>query len=396
MINNINKNSYNMNPYNTDTIKPNNETKQTQNSFNEIENSDFLNKIKEQIKDAELIAIKMIKGERLTSKEQGFITEKYPDLKQLAEQSLKESKDLKEQLKNLNTDEERTEILSKAVSDLKTMAKKGLLSEVQVKIKMSSLEEVEKFLKTSKLENKKAELIATKMVKGEKLTTKEQQFINEKYPDIKQLVEQSLKESKGLKEQLKNFKTDEERTEVLSKAISDIKTMAKKGVLSETQVKIKLSSLEEVEKFIKTSKLENKKAELIAVKIVKGEKLTTKEQQFINEKYPEIKELAEKSLKETKDLKGQLKNLKTDEEKNQLLSKEISDIEVMAKKGLISEFQFKIKMLSIEKIKKDNEKDKESIFNINPYIFANLEYSLGNLTGVLIFIVVIIAFLYII
>lgn len=395
MINNINKNSYNMNPYTNVPTKINDEIKQTQNNFQEIDRN-LLKQVKEQIQNAELIAIKMIKGERLTTNEKNFISEKYPDIKETAEQSIEEIKGLKKQLKNFKTDEKREEFLSKVIRDIKYMGKNGALSEIQVKIKLSSIEEVKKLFQKDKLENEKAEIIAIKIVKGEKLTENERDFITKKYPDIKQIAEQSIKESKVLKEQLKNFKTDEERQQFLYKVIDDIKTMGKKGQLSETQIKIKLLSIEEVEKFLKKEKLESKKVEIVATKLVKGEKLSSRERNFITEKYPDIKQIAEQSIKESKGLKEQLQNLKTDYEKQQLLSKTLSDLEFMGKKGILSEIQIKLKMISIERIKKEINKENELSINLNPYIYTILEYASGNLTGIIIFIIAIIGFLYII
>jgi uncharacterized protein Veg len=195
MINNINKNSYNMNPYTNIPTKINDEIKQTQNNFQEIDKN-LLKQIKEQIQNAELIAIKMIKGERLTTNERKFISEKYPDIKETAEQSIKESKSIKEQLKNFKTDEERQQFLSKVIGNIKSMGKKEALSEIQVKIKLSSIEEVEKLFQKDKLESKKAEIIAVKIVKGEKVTANESDFISEKYPNIKETAQQIIKESK--------------------------------------------------------------------------------------------------------------------------------------------------------------------------------------------------------
>ena len=394
MINNINKNSYNMNPYIKLPTKPNNEEIPTQSKVEDIDVKDFFIKIKEELKNVELIAIKMIKGEPLTPKEQRLITEKYPDIKQLAQQSKKEIKDLKEEIKNCKTEEERQQVISKAITNIKVMDKKGLLSEVQVKIKMAAVKEVEKFSQKINLENKKSEIIATKIIKGEKLTPNEQKFINEKYPEVKQFAQQSKKEVKVLKEQIKNCKTEEERQQVISKAIENIKVMDKKGLLSKVEVKIKMAVVEEVEKFSQKINLESKKADTIATKMVKGEKLTASEQKFIIEKYPEIKQLAEQSLKESKDLKEQIKNCKTEEEKQQVTSKAIENLEEMFKKGIISPMQLKFKMLAIESIK--NEKENNKLFNINPYVYLNPGALVDNLTGILMVVVIIIIILYMI
>lgn len=257
MINNINKNSYNMNPYIKIPTKPNNEEIPTQSKVEDIDVKDFFLKIKEELKNVELIAIKMIKGEPLTPKEQRIITEKYPDIKQLAQQSKKEIKDLKEEIKNCKTEEERQQVISKAIDNIRVMDKKGLLSKVQVKIKMAVVEEVEKFSQKINLESKKAERIATKMVKGEKLTASEQKFIIEKYPEIKQLAEQSLKESKYLKEQIKNCKTDEEKQQVTSKAIDNLEEMFKKGIISPIQLKFKMLAIESIKNEKENNKLFN-------------------------------------------------------------------------------------------------------------------------------------------
>lgn len=267
----------------------------------------------------------------------------------------------------------------------------------EIKKTQNNFQEIDKnLLKQIKEQIQKAELIAIKMIKGEGLTTNEKKFISEKYPDIKETAEQSIRESKNIKEQLKNFKTNEEKQQFLFKLISNIKSMGKKGALSEVQVKIKLSSIEEVEKLFQKEKLESKKAEIIAIKIAKGERVTSNERNFITEKYPEIKQISEQSIKEGKDLKEQLENLKTDEERQQLLSKTISDLEFMGKKGILSEIQIKFRMLSIERIKQEINKENELSFIINPYIYAILEYSSGNLVGIIIFIVGIIGFLYLI
>ncbi|RDY24336.1 hypothetical protein CHF27_002985 [Romboutsia maritimum] len=419
MMNNINNNSYNRNLYGKSQIKSSNEIKQIQNKLlpeinieelpkeeliklNKFQNEEFVKlfkKIQEQIKEAELIAIKIVKGEKLTAEEQRFIREKYPDMKQTAEQSIKESKDLKEELKSCKTDGERQKLLSNAISDVKDMAKKGALSEIQVRIKMSGVEEVAKSLKKIQEQVQKAELIAVKIVKGEKLTAEELRFIREKYPDMKQTAEQSIKECKNLRQELKNCKTDGERQKILSNAISDVEDMAKKGVLSKVEVRIKMLAIEEVVMFSKKIPEQIKKAELIAIKIVKGEKLTSKEVLFISEEYPDMKQIAEQSIKECKDLKEELKNCKTNEERQKVLSNAINDVEDMAKKGILSEVQVRIRMSAIEEVKKEDEKmnnkEKEPKFYINPYIYINSGEFLDKLAVIMIIVVIIIGILYI-
>ena len=49
----------------------------------------FLNKIKEEIEKAQLICVKIVRREEVSKKDLEFISKKYPDMKQMAEESLK-------------------------------------------------------------------------------------------------------------------------------------------------------------------------------------------------------------------------------------------------------------------------------------------------------------------
>ena len=172
--------------------------------------------------------------------------------------------------------------------------------------------------------------------------------------------------------------------------------MGKKGLLSELQVRIKISALEEVEKFSQKITKENKKLELIAIKIVKGEKLTPSERIIMEDEYPEIKQLAEQSLKEGKELKEHIKDCKTYEEKQKIIFNAMSDLEEIAQKGILSPLQLKLKMLAIETIKKEATRENNKWFSLNPYTYLNQELISKNLAGVLITIVIIVMILYII
>ena len=200
------------------------------------------------------------------------------------------------------------------------------------KLNKSQKEEVANLLKRIQGEIAKAEIIAVKIVKGETLNFEEKKFIKEKYPDLKQVAEESAKEVKELKHEIKNLKSEDQKQQVISKAINNIKLMNKKGILSEVQTKIKMSGIEEVEKFIKNIQKELKKSEMIAVKIVKGERLNSEEKKFIKEKYPDLKQVAKESEKEVKELKHEIKNLKSEEQKQQAISKAINNIKLMNKK----------------------------------------------------------------
>ncbi|MDB8805226.1 hypothetical protein [Romboutsia sp. 1001216sp1] len=420
MINNINSNSYS-NLSKAVLTNRNNQAKRIQdksaikidleavskeqfaklNKSQKEEVANLLKRIQGEIAKAEIIAVKIVKGETLNFEEKKFIKEKYPDLKQVAEESAKEVKELKHEIKNLKSEEQKQQVISKAINNIKLMNKKGILSEVQTKIKMSGIEEVEKFIKNIQTELKKAEMIAVKIVKGEILNSDEKNFIKEKYPDLKQLAKESEKEVKELKHEIKNLKSEEQKQQAISKAINNIKLMNKKGILSEAQTRIKMSGIEEVEKFIKNIQKELKKSEIIAIKMIKSEKLTPKEKNLINEKYPELRHEVEKYINKSNSLKEQLKLCKNEEERQQIVSKEIKNIENMSSKGIISESELKINMAAIEeavifikdskleinKEERENDEGKLLKFIINPYFYVGTVSD--NLSSIFIIIAII-------
>ena len=420
MINNINSNSYS-NLSKAVLTNRNNQAKTIQdksaikidleavskeqfaklNKSQKEEVANLLKRIQGEIAKAEIIAVKIVKGETLNFEEKKFIKEKYPDLKQVAEESAKEVKELKHEIKNLKSEEQKQQVISKAINNIKLMNKKGILSEVQTRIKMSGIEEVEKFIKNIQKELKKAEMIAVKIVKGEILNSDEKNFIKEKYPDLKQVAKESEKEVKELKHEIKNLKSEEQKQQVISKAINNIKLMNKKGILSEAQTRIKMSGIEEVEKFMKNIRKELKKSEIIAIKMIKSEKLTPKEKNLINEKYPELRHEVEKYIKKSNSLKEQLKLCKNEEERQQIVSKEIKNIENMSSKGIISESELKINMAAIEeavifikdskleinKEERENDKGKLLKFIINPYFYVGTVSD--NLSSIFIIIAII-------
>ncbi len=420
MINNINSNSYS-NLSKAALTNRNNQAKTIQdksaikidlevvskeqlaklNKSQKEEVANLLKRIQGEIAKAEIISVKIIKGETLDFEEQKFIKEKYPDLKQVAEESSKEVKELKHEIKNLKSEEQKQQVISKAINNIKLMNKKGILSEVQTRIKMSGIEEVEKFIKNIQKELKNAETIAVKIVKEETLNSEEQKFIKEKYPDLKQVAEESSKEVKELKHEIKKLKSEEQKQQVISKAINNIKLMNKKGILSEAQTRIKMSGIEEVEKFMKNIQKELKKSEIIAIKMIKNEKLTREEKNLINEKYPELRHEVEKYIKKSNSLKEQLKLCKNEEERQQIVSKEIKNIENMSSKDIISESELKINMAAIEeavifikdskleinKEERENNKGKLLKFFINPYFYVGTVSD--NLSSIFIIIVII-------
>ncbi|CEN85516.1 hypothetical protein [Paraclostridium sordellii] len=388
MINNINKNSYNVNTYTEIPIKTNDESDTKQNGILEINNKDFLLKLKEELENAQLIAIKIIIEEPITKNEEKFIDKKYPDIKQFAKETKEEFKLLKQQVKDCKTPEERKEVISKVINSIKTMIKKGLLTEVQGKIKLEGIKDVENFAQKVNLEDKKAEVIGVRILKGEKITPKEEKFISEKYPKLKKFISESKKELTQIKEQLKVCKNDDERKQVIKNIIKDIEVSDKKGILTKPEVKVKLAIIKELEKFSKQVNMKDKKIEAMIVKVIKGEKLTPKEQIIINEKYTDIKDLIEPLSKEYKSLKEELKNCTNKEQKQEVISKVIKNLEEMNQKNLLSPIALNFNMILMDMIKKENEKNNKLII-LNPYVYINPSSIVDNLTGILMVIVII-------
>ncbi|MCR1850352.1 hypothetical protein NSA42_13760 [Paeniclostridium sordellii] len=395
MINNINKNSYNVNNYTEIPIKTNDESDTKQNGILEINNKDFLLKLKEELENAQLIAIKIIIEEPITKNEEKFIDKKYPDIKQFAKETKEEFKLLKQQVKDCKTPEERKEVISKVINSIKTMIKQGLLTEVQGKIKLEAIKDVENFAQKVNLEDKKAELISVKILKGERITPKEEKFIGEKYPKLKKFINESKKQLTQIKEQLKVCKNDDERKQVIKNIIKDIEVSDKKGILTKPEVKVKLALIKDLEKFSKQVNMEDKKIEATIVKVIKGEKLTPKEQIIINEKYTDIKNLIEPLSKEYKSLKEELKNCTNKEQKQEVISKAIKNLEKMNQKKLLSPIELNFNMILIDMIKKENEKNNKLII-LNPYIYINPSSIVDNLTGILMVIVIIFIIFYLI
>lgn len=388
MINNINKNSYNVNTYTEIPIKTNDESDTKQNGILEINNKDFLLKLKEELENAQLISIKIIIEEPITKNEEKFIDKKYPDIKQFAKETKEEFKLLKQQVKDCKTPEERKEVISKVINSIKTMIKKGLLTEVQGKIKLEAIKDVENFAQKVNLEDEKAEVISVKILKGERITPKEEKFISEKYPKLKKFINESKKELTQIKEQLKVCKNDDERKQVIKNVIKDIEVSDKKGTLTKPEVKVKLAIIKELEKFSKQVNMEDKKIEATIVKVIKGEKLTPKEQIIINEKYTDIKDLIEPLSKEYKSLKEELKNCTNKEQKQEVISKVIKNLEEMNQKNLLSPIALNFNMILMDMIKKENEKNNKLII-LNPYVYINPSSIVDNLTGILMVIVII-------
>lgn len=101
--------------------------------------------------------------------------------------------------------------------------------------------------------------------------------------------------------------------------------------------------------------MEMGRAEVIAIKIAKGESLTPEEEQFINESYPDLKREANRAKEEGEQLKKRLQHAKTESARQNILSAAMGTVVGMAQKGFLSEVQVRIQMAAIEKAKEEAE-----------------------------------------
>lgn len=254
-------------------------------------------------------------------------------------------------------------------------------------------QECEAIVGRIKDELQKSTLIAMKIISGENINKSEKKFINLKYPDIKKLAEKLNKDIKQLKILIKNCNSDEERKDLINREINNVNLMGKKGLISEVEVKLKLGALSEVEKFSNTMKIENKKIEVIAIKLLKNQNLTSKELALIEEKIPNIKQIVNKIVKENKSLKDEINNCNTTEEKQQKILKAFNDLDSLFKNNSISDLEFKLNLFYINSLEKEIKKEKNKQLWVNPYFYLNTSSLVDNLSGVLIIIVIIIAIL---
>ena len=389
-------NSVSNNPFrgiNT-TIENNNIQNNTKPQINKVENTqqliveNFVNKIKEEIEKAQLICIKIVRNEVVNKNELEFVTKKYPDMKQLTEECLRDYNKIVKELKLCKTHEQRQQLISKFSKEILNEVKKGYLLEHQAKIKMAVIEELIKFNENTKLEFEKAENIALKMIKGEEITSKEAKFLEEKYPTVRQLAEKAAKHIENLKLALKNCKTEQERQALLSKEIKHLDN--KKNTLSKTEIKFKECVIKEIEKFLNKNKENIKKLQVVVLKIINDKNLNKSDEKFINEEYPNLKDAVYNEIKSYNNLKELPKN---DKNKEQILSEYLKDIECQIKSGKISEYQAIIKKAIIENLKKDSKN------NINYYInlYLNMIFTTvtENRIAIITLIVVILAITYI-
>ncbi|UPA29248.1 hypothetical protein L0P85_11600 [Terrisporobacter glycolicus] len=182
-------------------------------------------KIKEMIAKAENIAIKIVKGESLTSKEKEFINKNYPQLKEFATKTHKESNELKNFIKMSklgeiqNTEKDINDLINNEKIKNNTLFKDCKITTSEWKIKEESINQVEKYFVQIKKDLSKLENILLKFIKGKNLTSEENEFIDKKYPESKDVANDIKREYESLKSILKECKSGKELDEIISKEI---------------------------------------------------------------------------------------------------------------------------------------------------------------------------------
>ena len=389
-------NSVSNNPYrgiNT-TTQNNNIPNNMKPQINKVESTqqqvveNFVNKIKDEIEKAQLICIKIVKGEYVSKSELDFISKKYPDMKNLTENSLKDYDRIIKELKLCKNHEEIEKVLSKFSKEILPSVKNDYINQLQSKLKNTVLKEVIKFSEKLKLEIQKAENIALKMIKGEEISPKEESFLKEKYPNIKQITEETIKYIDKLKLDLKGCNTESERQVLLSKEIKDLES--KKDTLSKIEIKFKDLGIQQVEKFLKDNKENIKKLQVIVLKIISDKSLNKSDEKFILKEYPNIEEVI---IEERKNYQYLNELPKNDKNTDDTLSKELKDLEYQIQNGRINEYQAMIKKIIIENMKRER---KDSInYYMNLYLNMIFTTVTENRIAIITLIVIILAITYI-
>lgn len=388
-------NSVSNNPYRgINTTTQNNIPNNIKPQINKVESTqqqvveNFVNKIKEEIEKAQLICIKIVKGEYVSKTELDFISKKYPDMKKLTENLLKDYDRITKELKLCKNHEEIEKVLSKFSKETLPSAKNDYINQLQFKLKNTVLKEIIKFSEKIKFEIQKAENIALKMVKGEEISPKEESFLKQKYPNIKQIAEETVKYIDKLKLDLKGCNTESERQLLLDKEINYLES--KKDTLTKTEIKLKDLGIQQVEKFLKDNKENIKKLQVIVLKIISDKSLNKSDEKFINKEYPNIKEVI---IDERKNYQYLNELSKNDKNKEQVLFDTIKDIEYQIQNGRINEYQAMIKKIIIENMKRER---KDSInYYMNLYLNMIFTTVTENKIAIITLIVIILSITYI-
>lgn len=223
----------------------------------------------------------------------------------------------------------------------------------------------------------KAEMISIKIVRNEPLTYNEEEFIDKKYPKLKELAIKVYKETTQLKDLIKMSKLDEICTiddhinDLINKEKIKVDILLKNSTITISEAKIMEEGINEVEKYFAQMKKEIGKLESILLKLIRGQKLTSKEREFLKQEYPQTKDIVNQLQKDYESLKNTIKECKTSKDIDKIILKEINNI----KQQEIIEKENKSKPLQglVLKLKRDILKD---IIKFSKQISKNIEIDL--------------------
>ena len=223
----------------------------------------------------------------------------------------------------------------------------------------------------------KAEMISIKIVRNEPLIYNEEEFIDKKYPKLKELAIKVYKETTQLKDLIKMSKldeictTDDHINNLINKEKIKVDILLKNSTITISEAKIMEEGINEVEKYFAQMKKEIGKLESILLKLIRGQKLTSKEREFLKQEYPQTKDIVNQLQKDYESLKNTIKECKTSKDIDKIILKEINNI----KQQEIIEKENKSKPLQglVLKLKRDILKD---IIKFSKQISKNIEIDL--------------------
>ena len=223
----------------------------------------------------------------------------------------------------------------------------------------------------------KAEMISIKIVRNEPLTYNEEEFIDKKYPKLKELAIKVYKETTQLKDLIKMSKldeictTDDHINNLINKEKIKVDILLKNSTITISEAKIMEEGINEVEKYFAQMKKEIGKLESILLKLIRGQKLTSKEREFLKQEYPQTKDIVNQLQKDYESLKNTIKECKTSKDIDKIILKEINNI----KQQEIIEKENKSKPLQglVLKLKREILKD---IIKFSKQISKNIEIDL--------------------
>lgn len=223
----------------------------------------------------------------------------------------------------------------------------------------------------------KAEMISIKIVRNASLTYNEEEFIDKKYPKLKELAIKVYKETTQLKDLIKMSKldeictTDDHINNLINKEKIKVDILLKNSTITISEAKIMEEGINEVEKYFAQMKKEIGKLESILLKLIRGQKLTSKEREFLKQEYPQTKDIVNQLQKDYESLKNTIKECKTSKDIDKIILKEINNI----KQQEIIEKENKSKPLQglVLKLKRDILKD---IIKFSKQISKNIEIDL--------------------